>query len=205
MNAKPPKSKARYLQCLGRGTRALPGVLANGMTVAERGAAIAASGKPDWFMHDITSTVNFHSPITAIDILLQGSKEIIQKVKEKQEDKETTPEELDEALAEAIKEQEALEKLSREDEKRRRQGLVVGVTFDSQSRDLFATPDAKSPKVRCYRFLYGRYKGMPLTSTEVPESYISWCIEKGRMTPFWMQVYKQELERRASKREARHA
>jgi len=202
VNAKPTKSKARYIQCLGRGTRALPGVLANGMTVAERGAAIAASGKPDWFMHDITSTVNFHSPITAIDILLQGSKEIIQKVKEKQEDKETTPEELDEALAEAIKEQEALEKLAREDEKRRRQGLVVGVTFDSQSRDLFATPDAKSPKVRTYRMLYGKYKGFPINSPEIPDSYLSWCIEKGRMTPFWMQVYRQELQRRQSRKVA---
>jgi hypothetical protein len=172
------------------------------MTVAERGAAIAASGKPDWFMHDITSTVNFHSPITAIDILLQGSKEIIQKVKEKKEDQETTPEELDEALAEAIKEQEALERLAREDEKRRRQGLVVGVTFDSQSRDLFATPDAKSPKVRTYRMLYGKYKGYPISSPEIPDSYLSWCIEKGRMTPFWMQVYKQELQRRQSRKVA---
>jgi superfamily II DNA or RNA helicase len=200
INAKPTKSKARYIQCLGRGTRTLPGVLKPGMTLEERGAAIAASAKPKWFMHDITSTVRFHEPITAIDILLQGSKEIIQKVKEKNEDKPVTPEELDEALAEAIAEQEALEKLAREEEKRRRAGLIVGVTFDSQSRDLFAKADAKSPKVRCYRFLYGRYKGMPLTSPDVPDSYLSWCIEKGRMTPFWMQVYKQELDRRETKK-----
>jgi superfamily II DNA or RNA helicase len=200
VNAKPTKSKARYIQCLGRGTRTLPGVLQNGMTLEERGAAIAASAKPKWYMHDITSTVRFHEPITAIDILLQGSKEIIQKVKEKNEDKPVTPEELDEALAEAIAEQEALEKLAREEEKRRRAELVVGVTFDSQSRDLFAKADAKSPKVRTFRILFGRYKGFPLNSPDVPDSYIRWMVEKGRLTPFWHQLHRQELERRESRK-----
>ena len=200
VNAKPTKSKSRYVQAIGRGLRTITGVLKHGMTLEERGAAIAASAKPKWYMHDITSTVRFHEPITAIDILLQGSKEIIQKVKEKNEDKPITPEELDEALAEAIAEQEAQEKLAREDEKRRRAELVVGVTFSSQSRDLFAKADAKSPKVRCFRMLFGKFKGFPISSPDIPDSYIQWMVEGGRLTPYWLMIYRQEMERRESKK-----
>jgi type I site-specific restriction endonuclease len=201
INAKPTKSKSAYMQVLGRGTRALTDVLKPGMTLEERRAAIAASAKPTWHMHDITSTVKFHEPITAIDILMAGPKDIIQKAKDNDEgDKGKTIEELDQDIAEAVAEQEAMEKLLREEEKKRRRELVVGVTFDSETRDLFAKADAKTPSVRCYRFLYGRFKGMPLSSPKVPDSYLSWCIDKGRMTPFWLQVYKQELQRREERK-----
>lgn len=197
INAKPTKSKSTYMQVLGRGTRSLTDTLKPGMNLDERLAAIAASAKPTWAMHDITSTVRFHEPITAIDILMAGSKEIIQKVKEKDDgDEGKTIDQLDADIAEAIAEQEAMEKLLREEEKLRRREMVIGVTFDSESRDLFARADAKTPSVRCYRVLFGKYKGQPLHSTEVPDSYLAWAIEKARLTPFWMQVYKQELEKR---------
>ena len=171
------------------------------MTREERLAAIAASLKPTWQLHDITSTVKFHEPITAIDILMAGPRDIIQKAKDKDDgDKGKTIEELDADVAEAVAEQEAMEKLLREEEKKRRRELVVGVTFDSQSRDLFAKADAKDPKVRTYRVLFGKYKGMPLYSPEVPDSYLRWAIEKARLTPFWLQVYRQELQRREERR-----
>jgi len=201
-NARPTKSKSRYLQVLGRGLRSLGGVLSNEMTLEERGAAIAASSKPDWVMHDITNSCRYHEPIVAIDVLLAGPKDIIDKVKEKNQDEETSIEELDAALAEAMEEQRELERLAREEEKRRRAGLVVGVTFDSQKRDLFAKADAKSPHVRTYRMLFGKYKGFPLTSPEIPESYLEWVIEKGRLTPFWHQVYVNELKRRQENKQA---
>jgi hypothetical protein len=128
---------------------------------------------------------------------MAGPKEIIQKVKEKDEgDNGKSIDQLDADIAEAIAEQEAMEKLLREEEKKRRREMVVGVTFDSESRDLFAKADASTPKVRCYRVLFGKYKGQPLHSPEVPDSYLAWAIEKARLTPFWMQVYKQELEKR---------
>jgi superfamily II DNA or RNA helicase/uncharacterized protein (DUF3820 family) len=198
-NARPTKSKSRYLQVIGRGLRSLGGVLSNEMTLEERRAAIAASAKPDWVIHDITNTCRFHEPIIAIDVLLAGPKEILDKVKEEQEEEEVSVEELDEAVAEAIEEQKELERLAREEEKRRRAGLVVGVTFDSQSRDLFAKADAKSPNVRTFRMLFGKYKGFPISSPEIPDSYLSWVIEKGRLTPYWHQVYVKELERRAQR------
>ena len=89
--------------------------------------------------------------------------------------------------------------MAREEEKRRRAGLIVGVTFDSQSRDLFAKADAKSPKVRTFRMLFGKFKGFPIGSPDIPDSYIRWMVEGGRLTPFWLQVYKQELERREAR------
>jgi len=201
INAKPTKSKATYMQMLGRGTRALADVLKSGMSLDERRAAIAASAKPTWHLHDITSTVRFHEPITAIDVLMAGPTEIIQKAKDKNEGEDgKTIEDLDADILEAIAEQEAMEKLMREEEKRRRAQLIVGVEFDSRSRDLFAKADVKQPGVRCYRVLFGRFKGMPLSSPEVPNSYFVWAIEKARLTPFWLQVYKQELERRLQKK-----
>jgi hypothetical protein len=99
-------------------------------------------------------------------------------------------------VAEAIEEQKEQERLAREEEKRRRAGLVVGVTFDSQSRELFAKADAKSPNVRTFRMLFGKWKGFPVSSPEIPDSYFEWVLEKGRLTPFWHQVYVRELNRR---------
>jgi len=122
-------------------------------------------------------------------------------VKEEQEEEEVSVEELDAAVAEAIEEQRELERLAREEEKRRRAGLIVGVTFDSQSRDLFAKADAKSPNVRTFRMLFGKYKGYPISSPDIPDSYLAWIIEKGRLTPFWHQVYVKELEKRAQRKE----
>jgi len=201
-NARPTKSKARYLQVLGRGLRSLGGVLTNGMTLEERRAAIAASAKPDWVVHDITNTCKFHEPVIAIDVLLSGPKEIIDKVKEQNEDKEADLGELDEALAEAVEEQKEQERLAREEEKKRRAGLVVSVSFDSKQRDLFDRADAKSPHVRTFRMLFGKYKGYPISSPDIPDSYIEWVIEKGRLTPYWYQVYIKELERRQAKKSA---
>ena len=202
-NARPTKSKSRFLQALGRGLRSLGGVLANEMTQEERLAAIAASGKPDWVWHDLTNTSRYHEPVTAIDVLLAGDKTIIDKVKEKSEGKPKDIGELDAEMAEAIREHEEMEKLAREEEKRRRAQLVVGVTFDTEQRDLFARADAKAPGVRTYRVLFGKYKGFPLSSPEVPDSYIRWAIEKARLTPFWMRVYQIELEKRESRKARR--
>lgn len=198
-NARPTKSKNRYVQVLGRGTRTADGTLRNDMTLEERLQAIANSSKPHWVIHDITNSTKYHEPITAIDILMAGDKTIIDKVKEEAEDKEKSLEELDADMQAAVAEHEAQEKLARDLEKKRRQQIVVGVTFDSHERDLFARADAKSPKVQTYRCLFGKYKGYPLSSPEVPTSYLKWAVEKARLTPFWAQVYIREIERREAR------
>lgn len=51
---RPTKSRSLYTQCVGRGTRPLPGVVDGPATAEERRAAIAASGKPDMLLLDFT-------------------------------------------------------------------------------------------------------------------------------------------------------
>jgi superfamily II DNA or RNA helicase len=197
INGRPTKSKATYMQMLGRGTRALPGVLDGLNTVEERAAAIAASGKPNWHLHDITSTSRYHQPITAIDILMAGPKELIDKIKDEDEGgEEQTLEELDADIQAAIDEQKELERLEREAERERRKQLVVGVTFDSRSRDLFARPDAKTPTVRGFRVPFGRWRGRPLRDPVVPLSYLQWMLREGKLNAMWSAAVKQEVDRR---------
>lgn len=197
INGRPTKSKATYMQMLGRGTRALPGVLDGLKTVEERAAAIAASAKPHWHLHDITSTARYHQPITAIDILMAGPKELIEKVKDEDEGgEEQTIEELEADVQAAIDEQKELERLEREAERERRKKLVIGVTFDSRSRDLFARPDAKTPTVKGYRVPFGRWRGRPLRDPVVPLSYLQWMLREGKLNAMWSAAVKQEVDRR---------
>ncbi len=195
-NAAPTKSKATFLQGLGRGTRALTKVLDGKHTVEERLAAIAASAKPDWIFHDITNTSRFHSPVTAIDMLLAGPKEIIEKIKEDKADEEVTLDELDAAVQAEMDRLKELERLEREAERERRKGLVVGVTFDSRDRDLFARPDAKSPKVRGYHVPFGRWKGRPLRDPAIPLSWLQWALREAKLNAMWTAAFKLEVERR---------
>lgn len=203
-NAAPTKNKATFVQGLGRGTRALKGVLNNSQTKEERLAAIAASAKPWWMWHDLTNTSRYHTPVTAIEILLAGSREIIQKVQEKAEEEPLTLAEMDEAMAEEIRRAEEMERLAREAEKERRRGLIVGVTFDSRDRGLFDKPDAKTPKVRGYYMpIRGKYSGRPLRDPVIPVSYLQWALREARLNAMWTVAFQQEVERREkAKRES---
>jgi superfamily II DNA or RNA helicase len=65
----PTKSRARYAQWLGRGTRPLPGLVDSFETAEERKAAIAASTKPCVLALDFAGNSGKHKLITAVDIL----------------------------------------------------------------------------------------------------------------------------------------
>lgn len=172
------------------------GVLDGKHTVEERRAAIAASDKPDWIFHDITNTSRFHTPVTAIEMLLNGPKEIIDKIKEEKADEEVTLDELDAAMQAELAALKELERLEREAERERRKALVIGVTFDSRDRDLFARPDVKAPAVKGFRFPFGRWKGRPLRDPAVPLTYIQWLVRDGKLNAMWSCAMKQELDRR---------
>ena len=196
-NARPTKSKSRYMQVLGRGTRTLDGVLRPGMTLEERIASIKASAKPVWAMHDITSTCEHHTPITAIDVLLAGSKEIIDAVRAGCDGEPKTIEEIDAEILAAEQTLRDQEKLRKERDRENRKGLIIGVTFDSSTRDLFGKPTANSPKRQVFRCVFGKFKGLPMDSPEIPTHYLVWAVEAARLTPFWAQVYRKEIERRS--------
>jgi hypothetical protein len=74
--------------------------------------------------------------------------------------------------------------------------MVVGVTFDSHSRDLFATPDAKTPKVRGYHVPFGKYRGRPLRDPVIEIGWLKWALREARLNAMWTTAFKQEIDRR---------
>jgi hypothetical protein len=129
-------------------------------------------------------------------MLLSGPKEIIDKIKEENADEEVTLDELDASLQAELDALKEMERLEREAEKERRKKLVIGVTFDSRSRDLFARPDAKTPTVRGFRVPFGRWRGRPLRDPVVPLSYLQWMLREGKLNAMWSAAVKQEVDRR---------
>jgi len=81
--ARPTKSESLYIQMAGRGGRP-EGWIGNLPTAEERKSAIAASGKPNFKLIDLTGHAGRHSLCSATD-LLGGKrvKEAVEKVKEK--------------------------------------------------------------------------------------------------------------------------
>lgn len=193
--AAPTRSLSRYEQRLGRGTRVLPGVIHPEMSREERLAAIAASDKPHFNIYDITDSSRSHQLLNALQVLDAKSRK-----------KATRRERMSSMLSmegtnavEAIKEADAVDFAELEAqaqeliEKRKR--LVVGVTFDHSTRDLFSEPEG--PKRRGWRMMYGKYKGQPLDG--IPESYLSWVLDcQKKETPFKSAV-RTELNRRKEK------
>lgn len=66
---RPTKSRALYTQCIGRGTRPLPGTVEGLASPAERIAAIKASPKPQCTVLDFVGQSGTHSLICTTDIL----------------------------------------------------------------------------------------------------------------------------------------
>lgn len=114
--AKPTKALNKYTQMVGRGTRTLSGVLEGCETADQRRAAIQASQKPHFVIHDLTDSSRCHQLCSAIDVLSQQKKDIKTKVRDKLVE-ETSLEEIDAAVeAEVLAEAEAA-RLEREAEK----------------------------------------------------------------------------------------
>lgn len=67
--AKPTTSRSRYAQFVGRGTRALPGIVDGPETSELRRAAIAASGKPSMLVVDFYGNAGRHKLCSTLDIL----------------------------------------------------------------------------------------------------------------------------------------
>lgn len=197
--AKPTKALNKYTQMIGRGTRTLNGVLEACKTVEQRKAAIAASEKPHFVIHDLTDSSRCHQLCSALDVLSQQKKSLNVKVRDKLEE-EASLEEIDEAVAAEIAAEAETARLEREAERKRRAALVVGVEFGSEDRDPFARPDMQSPHRRTWRMPFGKYKGQPLDSHVIPTSYLEWVQREANLTPMWRGVVDAALTRRRNDR-----
>lgn len=190
--AAPTRSLSRYEQRLGRGTRALTGVLVPGMTRDERLAAIAASGKPHFNIYDITDSSRSHQLLNALDVLDAKSRACAKRRERIGSTLSMDGTDAVEAIREAdefdLAEMEA--KAAELREKRRQ--LLVGVTFSHDTRDLFSEPEGK--RGRGWRMLYGKYKGQRIDS--LPEGYLQWVHESTKKDSPFKQAVQRELERR---------
>lgn len=66
---RPTKSRALFAQCIGRGTRPLPGLVDQYPTAAERRYAISVSAKPYCHVIDFSGNCGRHKLVSAADIL----------------------------------------------------------------------------------------------------------------------------------------
>jgi len=193
--AKPTKALSKYVQMVGRGTRTVDGVINGLATAEERKAAIAASKKPHFIIHDITDSSRCHKLCSALDVLSDQKGELKAKVAKNLEDKEASLEEVDQAVADEIEAEKTARNLEREAERKRRAKLVLGVEWASEDRDPFAEADRELPSGRTWRFPFGRHKGQPVRS--VDKGYIQWALREARLNPMWRKVLTAELGRRA--------
>jgi superfamily II DNA or RNA helicase len=197
--AKPTKALNKYTQMVGRGTRVLPGVIDGLDTPEARKAAIAASQKPSFVIHDLTDSSRCHQLCSAVDVLSDQSKSIKVKVRDKAEE-EMGLEEIDAAVAAEMAAEAEIARLEREAERRRRAALVVGVEFGSEDRDPFASPDRKYAKRQTWRVPFGKFKGQPLDSGVVPTSYLEWMLREAKLTPMWRQAVEAAVQRRQNQK-----
>ena len=141
------KSRAKYAQCAGRGTRPLPGIVDPHHTDVARRQAITDSGKPYLELIDFVGNSGRHKLMSAADIL--GGKldeEVVERAKRKLEQGETR--DVQAALFEAERDIEHEAEEKRERERQRRRGVVARVDYSQRSIDPFDVFDLPAPAVR---------------------------------------------------------
>ena len=193
---KPCKSLSRYTQQIGRLTRTVDNCIDGLDTPEERKAAIAASAKPFFTIHDLTDSSRCHKLQTCIDVLAGQHGDVVKKIKRKAEEKPMEAEEIDQAVADEIAAEKEQRRLEREAEIERRKKIVVGMEFSAEERDLFLDPDRDTPKRREFRFPFGRYRGQPLRNINI--GYLEWAHREANLTPFWKKAIGDHINLRRS-------
>jgi superfamily II DNA or RNA helicase len=192
---RPTKSRSFWLQCVGRATRPLPGVVDyEGSDPAGRIARIAASGKPRFKIIDCTDASLDHRLVTAVDMFCTADKEVRQVVKKAaaQAAEPLTQEQID-----ALAQQELERRLVAQDieaRRRRMQGQATGRLFSEEVQI-----GAGRRCVGTYMNpLKGKFAGRTLNT--LPDWYLRWAAVN---TKGWVSsLFRKERERRNAKQTA---
>lgn len=193
-NAAPTQSLSRYEQRIGRGTRTMPGDVDADMTKEERLASIAAGEKPEFFIYDLTDTSRATQLVNALDVLDAKTPENEERRERFMKAAESGVDVIEESKnQDAIDEQQRL--LAAAELKKQRSRLIVGMTFDHESRDLFSAPTEK--KERGWRMLWGPYKGQTLRS--MPTSYLQYVERVTKKESPFKKAVRGELSDRTKK------
>ena len=187
---RPTKSRSFWLQCVGRATRPLPGVVDfAGSTPESRRAAIAASDKPHFKIVDCTDSSLDHRLITSVDMFVAGDPAVKDAVKKAalEAPAPLTQEELEAIALRELEKQRIAQEIEarRQSMKGRATGSVVGRDVDLQFTGRRSVGTYTNP-------LKGKYAGYRMS--ELPDHYVEWGE---RTLKGWVrQLFSKELQRR---------
>jgi len=188
---RPTRSRSFWLQCVGRLTRPLAGVVDfDGSTPESRIARIKASAKFNFKLVDCTAGSLDQSIITSVDMFCEGDEETKKAVKQAAEKAPLTPEEMAELAAKqaarvaAAKQIEAM----RQATTGRGMGVVRSQQIDLTGRSNASVGTWRNP-------LKGRYHHVKLGA--LPHSYVKWASTE---TKGWVrELFLKEMRRRNAK------
>lgn len=142
--ARPTKSRAKFAQMIGRGTRPLPGVVDGVDAALARRAAIASSAKPGVEVIDFEGNCGRHKLVSCADIL--GGKyadEVVERAKAEAKKKG--------AAADIEQELEDAEKAIRDEKQASRRNLVqANVKYHTRTIDAFDIFDIEPARERAW-------------------------------------------------------
>lgn len=159
--AKPTKSRSRYVQIIGRGTRTLEGIVDGIPTPEERKTAIAQSSKPVITIVDFTGNCGRHKLISPLDILGGNYSERAIERAQKMADQLSDPEDTATLLARAdgqLKHED--EELSKKVEEARRKNVKAKSEFVTRTINPFDILDIRPAQTR------GWHEGKHLTEKQ---------------------------------------
>jgi superfamily II DNA or RNA helicase len=193
--ARPTRSRSFWLQCVGRATRPLPGVVDfEGSTAASRIAAIARSGKPHFKIVDCTAGTLDHTVVTSVDMFCTAQdEEVKEKVRKAAEQHPLTQAEIDALAAEeAAKKAEKIASAKLIEEMRkntqgRGEGRIHGQGVDITWRGTRSVGTYNNP-------LKGKYAGFKLS--ELPDHYVHWAAGNDKLSGWIKAMFRKELGRR---------
>ena len=142
---RPTKSRSLFVQCVGRGTRPLPGVIDHAATPEERRAAIAQSSKPHCEVFDFVGVTGRHKLVSIFDVL--GGEHpgpILRRAQEIAADSADAIE-IDEAIERAEEEQAREQERAELEAQAKRAKLRAKVKYSSKTFDPFDVFDIAAP------------------------------------------------------------
>jgi superfamily II DNA or RNA helicase len=174
--ARPTKSLSLYTQILGRGTRALPGVVDfDGSNPELRRAAIAASDKPFFRVTDLVDVTHEHKLVSCVDVLGgHYDQSVVDAVRKDLEDGKESGGPMDELLAAKKAE---LQAIAEEKERKKRARIAAKVDYETRDVDVFGGARMTSkPSTSSIKMPFGKHKGSDVRA--VPRGYLRWVLEQ---------------------------
>jgi superfamily II DNA or RNA helicase len=191
---RPTRSRSFWLQCVGRATRPLPGVVDfEGSTVEGRHKAIGASEKQYFKIVDCTPATLDHNVITAVDMFCDASEEVKKVVRKAAAEAPLSQSEMDELA------QKELERIAIAKEIERRRAATIGRARGSIVGHEIEITAGMRRDVGTYRNpLRGKFAG--LTLNELPDYYLSWALTQKSVTGWIRSLFIKERDRRNERR-----